>query len=77
VNLILAPYLINIKKLSYDDALNIINSWLIKCGRLRQLDQNFDYMARYVLKYSAKNGHRPIKFDTLKQKNRSLYDLLS
>jgi hypothetical protein len=26
VNLILAPYLINVKKLSYDDALNIINS---------------------------------------------------
>ncbi|MFL6317261.1 MAG: hypothetical protein ACJ71K_19095 [Nitrososphaeraceae archaeon] len=28
VNLILAPYLINIKKLSYEDALNIINNWL-------------------------------------------------
>jgi hypothetical protein len=32
VSLILAPYLINIKKLSYDHALNIINSWLRKCG---------------------------------------------
>ena len=30
VSLILAPYLINIKKLSYDHALNIINSWLRK-----------------------------------------------
>lgn len=28
VSLILAPYLINIKKLSYDGALNIINNWL-------------------------------------------------
>ena len=26
VGLILAPYLVNIKKLSYDDALNIINN---------------------------------------------------
>ena len=41
VSLILAPYLINIKKVSYEDALNIINSWLMKCGKLRQLDQNF------------------------------------
>jgi Primase X len=57
VNLILAPYLINIKKLSYDHALNIINSWLIKCGKLRQPDQNFDYMVRYALKNSVKNGY--------------------
>jgi Primase X len=56
VNLILAPYLINVKKLSYDDALNTINNWLSKCGESRQLDQNFDYTVRYALKYSAKNG---------------------
>ena len=30
VNLILAPYLINIKKVSYEDALNIIDKWLSK-----------------------------------------------
>jgi hypothetical protein len=76
VSLILAPYLINIKKVSYEDALNIINSWLTKCGKLRQLDQNFDYTVRYALKYSAKNGNRPLKFDTLKTKNLMLYDLL-
>jgi hypothetical protein len=73
ISLILAPYLINIKKLSYDDALNTINSWLSKCGESRQLDQNFDYTVRYALKYSAKNGHRPLKLDTLKQKNTALY----
>jgi hypothetical protein len=64
VNLILAPYLINIKKLSYDVALNIINSWLSRCGELRKLDQDFNYMVRYALKYSAKNGHRPLKLET-------------
>jgi len=66
VNLILAPYLINIKKLSYDDALNIINSWLSKCGK--QLDQNFDYMVGYALK----NGYRSLKLETLNMKNRML-----
>ena len=76
VNLILAPYLINIKKVSYDNALNIINSWLSKSTELRQLDQNFDYMVRYALKYSAKNGQRPLKLDTLKVKNKMLYNLL-
>ena len=76
VSLILAPYLINIKKLSYDAASNIINSWLSKCGKLRQLDQNFDYTVRYALKYSAKNGNRPLKLETLKLKNKILYDVL-
>jgi len=31
ISLILAPYLINVRKVSYDVALNIINSWLSKC----------------------------------------------
>src|SRR4051812_25743386 len=65
VSLILAPYLINIKKVSYEDALNIINRWLSKCAKSRQLDQNFDYTVRYALKNSVKNGYRPLKFDTL------------
>jgi hypothetical protein len=68
---------VNIKKLSYDHALNIINSWLIKCEKLRQLDQNFNYIVRYALKYSTKNGHRPLKLDTLKLKNKKLHDLLN
>jgi hypothetical protein len=76
VNLILAPYLINVKRLPYDAALIIINTWLSKCGKLRQLDQNFEYMIRYALKYSAKNGQRPLKLDTLKMKNKSLYDVV-
>jgi non-catalytic primase subunit PriX-like protein len=71
----LAHYLINVKKLSYDAALNIINNWLSNCDRLRQLDQNFDYTIRYALKYSAKNGNRPLKLETLKLKNKPLYDL--
>jgi hypothetical protein len=77
ISLILAPYLINIKKVSYDNALNIINSWLTKCGKSKQLDQNLDYTVRYALKYSAKNGHRPLKLHTLKFKNKKLHDLLN
>ena len=34
VALILAPYLVNIKKLSYDDAFSIITEWLINAIRL-------------------------------------------
>jgi Primase X len=76
INLILAPYLINVRRVSYNAALNIINSWLSKCGELRPLEQNFDYTVRYALKYSAKNGNRPLKLETLKMKNLMLYNLL-
>jgi len=77
VNLILAPYLVNIKKLLYDAALNIINGWLNKCRKRTPLNQNFDYTVRYALKYSVKNRQRPLKLDTLKLKNNALYDLLN
>jgi hypothetical protein len=76
VSLILAPYLINIKKLSYGDAFNITNSWLSKCGELRQLDHNFNYIVKHAIKSSIKSRYKPLKFDTLKLKNKMLYDLL-
>ena len=64
VSLILAPYLINVKKVSYYSASNIINGWLRKCAKSRQSDQNFDYTVRYALKYAAKDEQRLPKLDT-------------
>jgi hypothetical protein len=43
INLILVPYLINIKKLRYANAFDIIKEWLNKCDSLRRLDSNFNY----------------------------------
>ena len=76
ISLILAPYLINIKKLSYDDAFNIINRWLDKCRQLRQLDSNVGSITKYMLKESITNGRRPLKFETLMLKNKILYEML-
>jgi hypothetical protein len=76
VSLILGPYLINVKKLSYDDAFNIIKDWLNKCDSIKRLDSNFSYRIKYTLENSIKNGYLPMKFETLKEKNRALYDRL-
>ncbi|MFL6426518.1 MAG: hypothetical protein ACJ71R_23410 [Nitrososphaeraceae archaeon] len=46
-------------------------------NKSRQLGQNFDYMIRYALKNSVKNGYKPLTFDTLKLKNTALYDLFN
>jgi hypothetical protein len=57
--------------------LNEINSWLNKCRQLRRLDSNLGSITKYMLKESIRNGRKPLKFDTLKLKNKVLYDLLN
>jgi len=46
VNLNLAPYLINIKKLSYQESYQIIKEWLDKCNSLKRLD-NYNNFINY------------------------------
>jgi hypothetical protein len=76
VSLILAPYLINIRKLPDLAALDIIREWLDKCASLRPLDSNLSYRVKYDVNNAMKSRIPPMKFDTLKQKNRLLYDKL-
>ena len=76
LGLILAPYLINIKKLPYDKASIIIRDWLKKCGQLRTLDSNFDYKIKYSLNSAMRKLQLPIRFSTLERKNKDLYRLL-
>lgn len=38
--LILAPYLINLKKLSYDEAFRVIRDWLNKCDKITPMNFN-------------------------------------
>jgi Primase X len=74
--LILAPYLINIKKLSYNDSFLTIKDWLDNCDELRKLDANFEYRIKYSLNEAITKHRLPIKFDTLKDKNQELHNLL-
>lgn len=64
ISLILAPYLINIKKLPYANAFDIIKDWLNRCNSLMRLDCNFNYRIKYALENSIKNGFLPMKFNT-------------
>jgi Primase X len=76
IGLILSPYLVNIKKLSYSDAFQVIKNWLRKCNELRYLDTNFDYKIKYSLNAAIRKRQLPMKFETLKTKNIELYTLL-
>jgi hypothetical protein len=73
---IVAPYLINIRKLSHEDAIRIIREWLDKCDKLRPLVSVNDRI-KSNLNVAARVGYLPISFSDLKTENRELADLIS
>jgi hypothetical protein len=66
VDLVLAPYLVNVKQCDYDDAYSKIIDWLNKCGHKRSLDFNAKLKVSYALKKSKQNRIRPMRLDTIK-----------
>lgn len=77
VSLILSPYLINIRKVGYQEAYTAINDWLNKCNSVRRLDFDDDYKIKTSLKIAIKERTLPMKFSTLKTKNTELHDIVS
>ena len=75
-NLILAPYLINIKKLSYQQSFDILTDWLQKCNSFNKLDFNPDYLVKYALTTAIQKGIPPMKLVTLKERNLELYNIV-
>jgi hypothetical protein len=80
---ILAPYLINVKCLSFDEAFNIIDKWLNKCDELKSLDFDSELKINGCLTNAIDRYYLPISLDslekepkTLKTDNRELYDVL-
>ncbi|MFB5600850.1 MAG: DNA primase noncatalytic subunit PriX [Nitrososphaeraceae archaeon] len=72
-NLILAPYLIVIKKLSYSESFEILNKWLGECNAERQLDFNSCRFVKNALNTALSEGIPPMKLETLKKKDTQLY----
>lgn len=56
IDLVIAPYLVNIKQYDYDISYSKIAEWLDKCGRRRKLDFNPRDKISYTLKRSLKIG---------------------
>ena len=73
---ILAPYLINIRKLSYEVSYRIISEWLEKCDRLQSLDNQLKFCINYNLNSAKKIGYKPIGLERLKGENLTLYTIL-
>ena len=73
---ILAPYLLNVKGLPAEQAFDIIEEWLGKCGELRRLNFYPKSKIREGIKGAAK-GYRPIAYEKLKIENSELCERLN
>ena len=78
VGLVLVPYLVVIKKLSYDESYRIINEWLIKCDLLsgRKLDFDPKYLINNNIKTSTKKLIPPISIYKLETNYPNFYFLI-
>lgn len=76
INLILAPYLVVIKKLSYEESYHIINEWLQKCNLLRNLDFNVRTVVNTALTTAYTKQIPPMRVIRLKTSYKDLYFLL-
>jgi hypothetical protein len=74
---ILTPYLLNIKRLSAQESVDIIRQWLVECDSLRSLDFRINVDQRIIDGLdSAKKGYLPISLEKLKEENPQLYSYL-
>ena len=80
IDLVLAPYLINVRKLSFEESYSIIKNWLDKCHDLENLDnqRNFEYRIKYALKNAMNKQIGPMSQHKIKtdSKYSELYILL-
>ena len=74
---IIAPYLINIKKLAYDDAFNVTKNWLEGCNKIRPLDFNASVKIKDAVKAATRVGYLPMAFNDLKSEDGELYRHIS
>jgi hypothetical protein len=71
---ILAPYLINVKKLSYSQSFDIIRDWLDRCSKLKRLNFNIRQKIREGLDRVGNYG--PARLESLRLEHPGLYEEL-
>jgi hypothetical protein len=73
----LAPYIINIRKYSDDEASDCIRNWLNKCSQLRRLDFSPNYIIKYNINSAKRGRYLPISRKKLRMENACLYNVLT
>lgn len=76
VDLILIPYLVVVQKNDENTVFNIINEWLSKCSRLRNVNTDAYYRIRFSIKTTNRKQIPPMKIKTIQCNRPHLFELL-
>lgn len=74
---ILAPYLVNIKRLSNDLACRIIVQWLEECSKLQRISFYSKSRVRDDVRRAKQGGYYPIGYNNLKTENPQIYAIVT
>jgi len=77
--LVIAPYLVNVKRLDLEEAFSEAKRYFEECDRVKGLDRGFERKIRYYLQYAARKGLRPLSLRSLREKPeyRDLWSIVS
>jgi hypothetical protein len=73
---ILAPYLINVRKYSFEQSFQLLLDWLDKCSQVSRLGYSGKSKIRYELKNAIKSGYYPLGISKLFAEEKQLAELL-
>ena len=73
---ILSPYLLNVRKLTREEAYSVMKDWLDKCDEKERLNFYAKSKIREGLRGASK-GYYPISLEKLKEENKTLYDIVT
>src|SRR5688500_397313 len=72
---ILCPYLINVKKFSYEESFSVLKDWLEKCNQVQKINFSIDSELRNRLKYVQQ--YLPISYSKLIEENKLVYNFVN
>jgi hypothetical protein len=75
--LIIAPYLVNVKGLSIEEAEGIALEYLERCNEVRRVEGNLRGLARYYVKYAKDRMLKPISLSKLREDHPELYEIIN
>lgn len=67
VNLILAPYLVNTRGMSVDDAVKVIDEYVARCKRINPDTNVNETYIRYQCNYAKRRGLKPLTYARAKE----------
>lgn len=67
INIILAPYLITVRKMSMDDAVAVIRTYIDKCKEANPDTDVTESYIRYQCRYAKNNGLKPLSLERAKE----------